>query len=400
MKPFIDRNELVVLGVIQEQHANRCRLFQQWKQLEFPVVHDQLNTNAITEVPVYIAIDAHGIVRGRPRRPAGFDEEFLSKTFPAPDSIPETVDLQEASVEFRRAQLSQPPSAASLTRLADSLILWKPDATAVREAVDLYTQVLQQDPARSDILFRRGAAHRRLYELGDRSDVRLFAKAVSDWETALQMDPNQYIYRRRIEQYGPRLKKPYSFYDWVADARREITERGDAPHPLPVEPNGAELAQRARQMTVDTSADNPDPQNRITRDTGFVEVHVNFVPTSPQPGDVVAVHVGFVVTKTAKWNHETSPLQMWVHQPQDGLPLSSQLISDQTPWQKAESQDPLSLSFELQIPEDHTEEIRLNAFALFNICESAGGQCLFRRTDFTIPVPVAADGSTDPAPAR
>lgn len=389
MKPFIDEQQLVVLGVIQEQHPDRCRLFQQWKQLDFPVVHDPLNTNAITVVPVYVAIDEHGIVRSQPRNPSTFDEEFLSKSFPAPDAVPDVASPDEASIDHWRAQRAATDSVAALVRLADSLILWQGDQNAAREAVELYSRALDREPERSDILFRRGAARRRLYELGHRSDAMLFSQAVSDWETALQLDPNQYIYRRRIEQYGPRLKKPYSFYDWVSSARRELTERGEVPHPLSVEPNGAELAQRAKQMTVDTTATNPDPRNLITRDRRFVKGHVNFVPSRPQPGDVVAVHVGFSVTKTAKWNHETTPLQMWISQPEDRLLLSSQLIRDETPYAHAESRVPVSVSFELQIPKDPSADIRLDAFALFNICESEGGQCLFRRKDIAIRIPVS-----------
>ena len=51
----------------------------------------------------------------------------------------------------------------------------------------------------------------------------------------LDIDPNQYIWRRRIQQYGPRLDKPYPFYDWgAASAREEIAARGETPVGLTV----------------------------------------------------------------------------------------------------------------------------------------------------------------------
>ena len=31
--------ELVLLGVIQEQHPDRCRLFAQWKGFDWPILH-------------------------------------------------------------------------------------------------------------------------------------------------------------------------------------------------------------------------------------------------------------------------------------------------------------------------------------------------------------------------
>ncbi len=389
MKPFIDSNQLVMLGLIQEQHADRCLLFQQWKGLDFPVVQDAINANGIKEVPVYIAIDEHGIVRSRPRRPKGFASEFIEKTFVASAESADIADSRTINPEYWQAKVDQTASVKNLLGLADSLVVWDDDIAKTQRAIELYSQGSQQQPERGDIRFRMGVANRMLYELSQRTDSEYFARAVSNWESALRLRPNQYIYRRRIEQYGPRLKKPYSFYDWINKARTDIVARGDSPQKLQVEPNGAEFAHRAKQMKVDKSSQNPDPQNRITRDRDFVQTHINFVPSRPGPGDVVAVHVGFSVSRTAKWNHETSPLSLWVSGSENNVLLSSQLITDETQYTTPESKEPLSISFEMQIPADQKNDIELTAFALFNICESERGQCLFRRRDFTITVPIS-----------
>ncbi len=390
MKPFIDSGQISLLGVIQEQHAERCRLFQQWKTLDFPVVQDALNSNGITEVPVYVAIDEHGIVRARPRRPSGFAEDFIERRFDSPDVVPGRVDRSDTLIETWRNRRQNSDSAANRSGLADSLVLWQGDRAAVGEAVDLYTQVAQQDPGRAVVYFRRGVARRRLYELTDRHDAAYFEGAVADWEAALQRNPNHYIYRRRIEQYGPRLKKPYPFYNWITQARQEIADRGETPLRLLVEPGGAELARDTGKMTIETESKNPDPQNQITRDRRFAGVHATTVPTRPGPGDVVAVHVGFSIVAPGKWNHESTPLQVWIDEVPADVQVSSRLIEDTTVHSEAESTQPLSLSFELRIPEKQTADLELNAFALFNLCESEGGQCLFRRRDFAIRVPVAA----------
>jgi hypothetical protein len=123
MKPFIESNQLVMLGVIQEQHADRCLLFQQWKGLNFPVVQDAINANGIKEVPVYIAIDEYGIVRGRPRKPKGFADDFTQKTFSAPEEPATVVDSRIASSDFWQAQANQSASVENLVGLADSLIV-------------------------------------------------------------------------------------------------------------------------------------------------------------------------------------------------------------------------------------------------------------------------------------
>jgi len=144
-------------------------------------------------------------------------------------------------------------------------------------------------------------------------------------------------------------------------------------------------------MVLDSDAIDPDPQRRIARDDRFTNVHINMVPSQTRPDDVVAIHVGFNISDPAKWNHETSPLQMWINQPSGQVRLSTQLIMDHTEYRVAESQSPLSLSFELQIPKNQEGNIQLTAYALFNLCKSEGGQCLYRRRDFTIDVPVVAE---------
>ena len=390
MKPHIDAGKLVMLGLIQEQHADRCQLFKQWKQLDFPVAQDALNTNGIAVVPVYVAIDEHGVVRGRPRSPRSFDQEFLDRKFDPPSQAATQLTMDVMDPQAQQPAGAESGSIDQLIRAGDAGVLWQHSSSAVKQSIKHYRQALQRDPQRSDVLFRLGVANRLLYELGNQSDASLFKQSVSDWESALKLNPNQYIYRRRIEQYGPRLKKPYSFYDWVAQAREELADRGEKPIPLAVEPNGAELAKRARMMEVDDSAVNPDPDGAITEDSGqWVRVHANTVPTSPQPGDVVAVHVGFKVTGQAKWNHETTPLQVWIEQPAaESIKLSSQLIVDQTPYRTADSTQPVSISFEVQVPETQQQSFELKGFALFNICETQNGQCVYRRREFSVQVPV------------
>ena len=395
MKPFIDNGQISLLGVIQEQHAERCRLFQQWKRLSIPIVQDPLNTIGIDVVPVLVAIDEHGIVRSLPRKPKGFAVDFIDKVFPEPDGDKSVASLSSVEPAFWQTQVDELPSANNVMKLADSLIHWKRSPAVLEQACGLYRQALRREPQRGDLHFRLGVASRMLYEARGQNDSELFTRAVRNWETGLRLNPNQYIYRRRIEQYGPRLKKPYSFYDWVTTARDEIRDRGEEPVRLQVEPNGAEFAQRAKQMDVDTTARNPDPQGRILRHAALVRTHVNLVPSRPKPGDVVAVHVGFRVTGTAKWNHETSPLELWVNHPAGAVKLSSQSIVDRADYVTTESELPVSLSFEVQIPKDQQQDMELSAFALFNICESAVGQCLFRRHDLTIPIPVFGEENSE-----
>ena len=122
-------------------------------------------------------------------------------------------------------------------------------------------------PGDGPIHFRLGVAHRARYDSGGRQPDD-FREAVEHWEAALDADPNNYIWRRRIQQYGPRLEKPYPFYDWVPTARAALEARGEVPPPLVVEPGGAEFAEPTRTfVTSDGALPEPDPDDRICHDS-------------------------------------------------------------------------------------------------------------------------------------
>ena len=87
------------------------------------------------------------------------------------------------------------------------------------------------DPKDGDAMFRLGVCHRMRHESPGRKDGD-DKKSVDLWRRAHLLDKRQYIWRRRIEQYGPRGQRPYVFYDWMIQAISEITNRGDKLPPL------------------------------------------------------------------------------------------------------------------------------------------------------------------------
>ena len=76
--------------------------------------------------------------------------------------------------------------------------------------------------------FRLGVAQRFQFDSSGGARTEDFQQAAEAWTRALASNPNQYIWRRRIQQYGPGLDKPYPFYDWVTQARDAIEARGEA----------------------------------------------------------------------------------------------------------------------------------------------------------------------------
>ena len=80
-REWVKLGRLVLLGVTQEQHADRCRLFAQWQRFDWPILHDPINLLEAPAVPIVVAVDEYGIVRAVRPRPETFATEFLDKTF-------------------------------------------------------------------------------------------------------------------------------------------------------------------------------------------------------------------------------------------------------------------------------------------------------------------------------
>ncbi|OHB65510.1 MAG: hypothetical protein A2168_00975 [Planctomycetes bacterium RBG_13_50_24] len=391
VQKWVRENKLVVLGIAQEQHPDRCRLFAQWQKLNWPILHDPINVMQVRGVPIEIAIDEHGVVRSLRPDLKTFEEEFLDKTF-APNgeespSKSEKATLPDLTALRRRAE--QNSSSDAWRQLGDALVLWGGPA-GVNDAINAYTQAIKIKPEDGDAHFRLGVCYRIRYESSQQLPTD-FQTAVDHWTIARQIEPNQYIWRRRIEQYGPRATKPYPFYDWVQSAAREIRARGDQPVELTVLPTSSEIAD------PDSSPDNeqldaepPDPQGRIIRDKlHLILSEVTVIPPRVKPGGTVRIHVTLRPDKNLKahWNNEAEPVKLWID-PAPGWKAQPQLLTAPQ-GDKPETSEPRHVEFELHAANDASGTSTLSAYALYYVCEGAGGTCSFLRQD--IPVTVTVD---------
>ena len=388
-REWVKQGRLVLLGVTQEQHADRCRLFAQWKRFDWPILHDPINLLEAPAVPIVVAIDEHGIVRAVRPRLETLEAEFLDKTFAddAPPGAPRSAGLPDLASLRRKAEAK--PDAAAWRAVGDALTIWG-GSERLGQAIDAYARALALDASDKNALFRLGVAHRMRHESAGRRPGD-FQAAIDAWGRALELDPNQYIWRRRIEQYGPRLAKPYAFYDWVVPAKAEISRRGETPVPLTVEPYGSELAGPIRDILAEASAPlEPDPKGQIHRDEQrLIEAEVVVVPARVRPGQAARVHVTFrpSAAHTARWNNESTPLRVWIAGA-EGWTISSRLL-EAPQGNQPESIEVRRLDFEVKAPPTTEGKARLAAYALYNTCEEAGGRCLFLRQDLLVELEVA-----------
>jgi len=382
--------KLQMVGVIQEQHPDRARLFMQWKNMEWPILVDSYNLLGVPVVPITLAIDEHGVIR-QINPPRGdvelLERTFLSQDFDPPDP-PGSVGPETPNLDALR------PASGS-----ENVDVWMAYAYALAvwgggerrdEAMGAYTTAVRLNADDAMARFRLGVAYRMRYDSDARQEGD-FNRAVQHWSDALEINPNQYIFRRRIQQYGPRLDKPYSFYDWVNTARAELEAEGETPSPLAIEPRGAEFAQPTRDFSASTAPEeDPDPRGRVLRDEGpFIGIEVVAVPPVIDPGATARFHVVFrpVEENLSHWNNEAEELGLWIDPPR-GWEVERHYLTLPLPPQ-ATSQETRILEVEVRAPERRGSGVTtIPAYALYYVCEDVDGLCMYRRQDLELQVSV------------
>ena len=380
---------VAMVGIVQEQHPGRARLFMQWKQMDWPIMVDALNELGVAVVPITMFIDEHGIIRDMrpPRRDiTAAVEAFVGTSF----DPPEVAVAAPIAPDLDALQAATSDDNASAWRAYGTALVHWGGPTQCGEAIEALGRAVELDAGDGPSSFRLGVAYRRRVET-ESAQPGDFQDAVDHWGAALAINPNQYIWRRRIQQYGPRLDKPYPFYDWVTQARAEIEKRGETPHTLPVEPNGAEIAHPQRTFSAsDIDAPEPDPDNRIHRDSRrFIVAEATVVPASVKPGTAVRVHLVFRpnASVAGHWNNEAEPMQVWVRPP-DGWTVDRR--SHTVPNASAPaSLEIRRIEFELRVPDDAPAGLsQVYCYGLYNVCEGVDGACLYRRGEATIEIRV------------
>jgi tetratricopeptide (TPR) repeat protein len=371
-----------MLGLIQEQHPDRCRLFMQWRDMRWPVMVDSLDLVRIGVVPLTLAIDEHGIIRHvglRPDQAEQIDALFLSREYPAAE-------------EGTRATAAMPtapgPSSPGASWRAWGDRLFVGGTSGLDGALDAWGEAVARDPDDGWSHFRLGVGHRARYDgAARRSDD--FRLASEHWSRALEIDPNNYIWRRRIQQYGPRLAKPYPFYDWVPRARAEIEARGEQPVALTVEPSGAEYAlpDRGFASTAPGEEREPDRAGRIQRDEApLILAEWAAVPAIVEAGQNLRLHLSLRpnAARRAHWNNEVDELVAWLDPPR-GWRVQRRLLRHPLPAEALSTEVrvlEVELSPDPSVPSAGQPEMPL--YALYYVCEDVTGTCLYRRQDLRV----------------
>lgn len=381
--------DLATLGVVTEQHPDRARLFMAWKEMDWPLLWDPFNLLELPAVPITLVLDPDGIIRLIQPKMTEIDAIgglIRSNGWRQADDVAELAS-PVPGIDALEAPVSS--DAAGWLDHATALALWGGESR-LDEAVDAARHAVESAPG-SVAWFRRGVILRLRHDSSLRRETD-FAEATQAWTNALEADPANYIWRRRLQQYGPRLAKPYAFYDWVKEARAELEARGETPPVLVVEPEGAEFAAPISQDEAGSTIDagHPDPDGRLVEDeVPHIEIRVGVVPSRVPPGDAARVHLDLApdATGTAHWNNEAGPGAVWV-EGADGWAFEPQHQALSVP-PEATSDERRHVEFEVRVPEECADGVySAEVVMLYHICEDETGVCMIRRRNITVSIPV------------
>ena len=348
-KKLVEAGELSVFGVLEEQHPVRAELFAQWKELTFPMLADPLNLLDVSVVPIHLLIDGNGIIRFR--NPSDLDfEKFMATDYSGGEQAM--------------------PIKGSEYREGDRLAM-KGDLNA---ALEVYNG-LSDNGGR--LHFRKGVVWRMKFD-SDSNPV-FFQSAVSEWQKARKANGGQYIWRRRIQQYGPQSDKPYPFYDWVAEAKQSVASRGETPVELKSQLTRSELASPRGASDIELISEEPDPEGTVEVDEGDFELLPIILPSTAGEKGEYRVHLVIQPQGSFSWNNEAGPMNVWLgggegHVAGFTIPVNVKV---------ATSSEVRSGEFEWVVHDSSTR----SGYVVFHTCNKESGLCTILRKNFSLDIP-------------
>lgn len=367
-----DAGKLVLIGLTQEQHPERCALFAQWKEFDWPILWDPFNLTDAEVVPVAIGIDEYGVVRKIGLRSGDLDEFLAAEYEPAG---------QRSELQF---EVGPPKEGAKPSNVEEALaqLMWTRASFAA--PIEILREASLEENAPALAAFRYGVALRMRYDSNERQ-ADDFQRSLDAWSRALEARPSQYIWRRRIQQWGPALDKPYPFYDWTATAQAEVRERGETPVELRVTLTTSERSGRQPAKLKALETPHPDPEASVPRDrSGWVSLETAVAPnTDPRGEDSGQVHVTLrpSTAHAVHWSNDAGATQIWI---QDAEKWGLESAGYELPFPADIERSYESRTFDFMIAHDESQPNELVGTAFYYVCGDREDECRFLAHDFRI----------------
>lgn len=349
----MESGELQVYGIAPEQYPDRMALYLQWQQLDFPVLVDPLNLIEVKAVPITLLVDSSGVIRFRNPTPQQY--QTFQKT------------------EYPKQKLSPDNRTVAPVFRASSKALIDGDIDSVKSE---YQKLLQSAKRFKELelppqyKFKAGVMHRWLHDHGATEN---FQSAINHWKEAIEAEPSQYIWRRRIQQYGPRLDKPYPFYNWIEQARKDIIARGEMPHSLLVEPTLSERAKPLRKPEIlQKKRTYPDPDNKIKTNDTYLTSSTTRVPHTSDK-NAFHYHIKLLPLAGSYWSSDSQEVELWYVHRKKRIP---KLLSTEATLLPPNQETSIAARYiEIDIEKDSESDLIL----FYSLC-GKDGACRFLKT--------------------
>ncbi len=233
-----DRDDLSVVAVAHEQHAERVRLLVQWKRVTIPVWLDPLNQSMETASARVYCLDGQGFVRAIDPDSKAL-KSFLKKKYKKKDKGLRAVVTSPPSLKVVQRRAGESRGAAEW-RLYGDVLYHSGEGPVLNEAIRTYETAITFDADDAWSHFRLAVALRRRYDGGERQEGDL-AAAIAGWRKAAKLVPENELFALRAAQFDESVAPLENMYGWVAEARKEIESRGETPVALAVEPTPREM---------------------------------------------------------------------------------------------------------------------------------------------------------------
>ena len=196
---------LVLLGVIQEQHPDRCRLFAQWKGFDWPILHDPINLLAARAVPIFVAIDEAGVVIDSNLNTSEL-ADFLARP---PNNTEQPAPSVRLATSFD-SELVDSSDAGEWVEAGDHQLLWGSESQ-ISTVINYYQKAIQLEPDNGAAQFRLGVALRKRYDTG-LAQHEDFQSAVDAWGRARLPSGKPYNRRKAGQNLTGELRLRHPFF--------------------------------------------------------------------------------------------------------------------------------------------------------------------------------------------
>lgn len=381
LRPFVTDKKLVVLGIDHEQHADRGRLFAQWKNLPGPLLHDPLDLSGITRLPMFVAIDEAGVVRAIQSNLDAIEKTFVRRA--APKKMSPGVQVEEAALpdpKLTRRRAGDARMAPAYRDHGDALVL-SGTAKLLDEALTAYSHAIEMDPKDAWSFFRLGVAYRIRSERPERQPGD-FQSAVDAWERAERLMPTCEDFKQRLQQYGPPAGRTAACFDWIPAARTELQRRGVKPVGLEIEPLAVEIS--LAETKAGSRSHHPPPEKLVVDKNERVRVESTVVPAADRKhANSTEVHLT-LRPGGAEWFNRKDPVRIWMEKPASAR-LDRLYFEIPNP-QSEVSDEERTVSFEVETRGKSRGKTTLKGFAVYCLRAGDDHQHKTLRQDFKVTI--------------